>query len=228
MSASETCAPLEVSTEKKWCPKCAFFQLASNPTCEKCGAPMTGMASAAAPASLATKCLAGFMLLFFAGLVIAIFGAGGAAVLVLLGLLVLLGFLFKLLAQLAEKLEKRTVARMAPEERAMYLARKQERAAAKQQAQATLLVKRQQDREAKERRREEWAYGPVNPSLVCPHCQTRGKVRTKQIESKAGISGGKATAAVLTGGVSLLATGLSRKQQLTAARCGECGSAWQF
>jgi uncharacterized protein (DUF983 family) len=228
MSVSESCAPLEVSPEKTWCPKCAAFQLASNPTCEKCGASMSKWAAPAAPASLAAKCVAGFMLLFFAGLIIAIFGAPGAAVLVLLGLLVSLGFLLKLLAQLAERLEKRTVARMPLEERAMYLARKQERAAAKQQAQATLVVAKQRDREAKERRREEWVYGSVNSALICPHCQTKGKVRTKQIDRKAGISGGKATAAVLTGGVSLLATGLSRKQQMTAARCGECGSAWQF
>lgn len=51
---------------------------------------------------------------------------------------------------------------------------------------------------------------------------------TEQVKEKAGISGGKATAAVLTGGVSILGTGLSRKQRVTRATCGECGSVWTF
>jgi hypothetical protein len=82
--------------------------------------------------------------------------------------------------------------------------------------------------EAKQRKRDQRIYGAENPSLVCPHCQTKGKVRTSQIEVKAGISGGKDTAAVLTVGFSLLATGLSRKQKMTSAWCGECKSSWQF
>lgn len=65
-------------------------------------------------------------------------------------------------------------------------------------------------------------------SMVCPHCQTRGTVRTKPVTQKKGVSGGKATAAVLTGGVSLLATGLSRKEQNTEAHCSRCGAKWYF
>ena len=72
------------------------------------------------------------------------------------------------------------------------------------------------------------SYGPVSPQMICPHCQTKGKVRTKEIEKKAGVSGGKATAAILTGGISLLATGLSRKEDLTQAHCGNCTSTWTF
>jgi hypothetical protein len=64
--------------------------------------------------------------------------------------------------------------------------------------------------------------------LVCPHCQTRGKVSTRQIRVKRGVSGGKATGAVLTGGWSLLATGLARKESVTQANCAACGSTWQF
>jgi len=70
--------------------------------------------------------------------------------------------------------------------------------------------------------------GKRNPALVCPHCQERGKIRTKAVKKKAGISGGKATAAVLTGGVSVLATGLSRKEALTQAHCDNCSSTWVF
>jgi len=65
-------------------------------------------------------------------------------------------------------------------------------------------------------------------ALVCPHCQTQGQVRTKAITQKKGVSGGKATAAVLTGGFSMLATGLSRKEKMTQARCSRCGSTWTY
>jgi hypothetical protein len=75
---------------------------------------------------------------------------------------------------------------------------------------------------------DSWAYGKVNPAMLCPHCQTRGRVRTKLVDRKQGVSGGKATAAILTGGVSLLATGLSRKQEVTQAFCGECRNLWYF
>lgn len=62
--------------------------------------------------------------------------------------------------------------------------------------------------------------------LVCPHCGTRGLVRSQSVKRKRGISGGKATGAVLTGGVSVLATGLSRKERATRMDCGRCGTTW--
>lgn len=65
-------------------------------------------------------------------------------------------------------------------------------------------------------------YGPVNPLIVCPHCQEKGSVRIKYTKQKKGISGAKATGAVLTGGWSLLATGLSKKEAVTQAHCGNC------
>jgi hypothetical protein len=72
------------------------------------------------------------------------------------------------------------------------------------------------------------AWGSVNSALVCPQCQTRGEVRTKVVKRKKGVSGAKATGAVLTLGWSLLATGLSRKEQTTQAHCGKCKSTWDF
>ena len=66
------------------------------------------------------------------------------------------------------------------------------------------------------------------PQMVCPHCQTKGSVMTERTKMKQGISGGKATAAVLTLGVSMLGTGLSRKQKVTKAKCTNCGSEWVF
>jgi hypothetical protein len=51
----------------------------------------------------------------------------------------------------------------------------------------------------------ELQYGALNPAMICPHCQCKGSVRVKRVQEKAGVSGGKATAALLTGGLSLLA-----------------------
>lgn len=62
--------------------------------------------------------------------------------------------------------------------------------------------------------------------IVCPHCQTAGRVTTRPVKLKKGISGGKATGAILTGGVSMLATGLSRKESVTAFACSNCGVNW--
>jgi hypothetical protein len=75
---------------------------------------------------------------------------------------------------------------------------------------------------------ERRGWGALNPVLVCPHCQSRGAVRTKPVVQKKGISGAKATGAILTSGISLLATGLSRKEAATEAHCERCGSTWHF
>jgi transcription elongation factor Elf1 len=64
--------------------------------------------------------------------------------------------------------------------------------------------------------------------IECPHCHVKGRVTTRQIKVKRGISGGKATGAVLTAGFSILATGLSRKEMVTEAHCGNCGVTWRI
>lgn len=68
----------------------------------------------------------------------------------------------------------------------------------------------------------------MSKEMICPHCHTKGSVRTRSVKRKAGISGGKATAALLTGGFSILATGLSRKNKVTEARCTNCKAKWTF
>jgi hypothetical protein len=65
-----------------------------------------------------------------------------------------------------------------------------------------------------------------NPMLICPHCGTKGNVRTRSVTRKKSISGGKVMGALFTGGISLLATGLSRKERETEASCGNCRSTW--
>ena len=67
-----------------------------------------------------------------------------------------------------------------------------------------------------------------NEHIVCPHCKTKGKTFTRSIEATKGISGGKAVAGLLTGGLSILAVGISRHESQTECRCGQCGSIWHF
>ncbi len=71
-------------------------------------------------------------------------------------------------------------------------------------------------------------YGFVNARLACPHCGERGQIRTKLVRRKKGMSGGKAVGAVLTGGLSLLATGIARKERMTQCKCDSCTSQWDF
>jgi hypothetical protein len=64
--------------------------------------------------------------------------------------------------------------------------------------------------------------------IVCPQCQERGFVTTDKVIERTGIHGGKASAAILTGGVSMLATGLSNELERTKATCSNCGSTWRY
>jgi len=68
----------------------------------------------------------------------------------------------------------------------------------------------------------------TNPKMICPHCHEKGCVVTTSVKRKKGISGAKATGVLFTAGFSLLATGLSRKEQMTHAHCRNCGSIWEF
>jgi hypothetical protein len=112
------------------------------------------------------------------------------------------------------KIEAARVEAMTPQERHEYAAMK--------------VATAQIEEGKRQARSDEWNYGSVNLAMICPHCNTKGKIRTKSVVNKKGVSGGKATAAILTGGVSLLATGLSRKEDATQARCGNCTSLWSF
>jgi hypothetical protein len=68
--------------------------------------------------------------------------------------------------------------------------------------------------------------GPPNPQMGCPHCRAVGTVVATPVTVKTGISGAKAAGAVLTGGSSVLVTGLSKKQQATSLRCQSCQMTW--
>lgn len=62
--------------------------------------------------------------------------------------------------------------------------------------------------------------------IVCPHCQVAGRVTTARTKIKDGISGGKATGAIITGGASVWVTGLAQKKLVTLNTCGNCQSQW--
>lgn len=65
-------------------------------------------------------------------------------------------------------------------------------------------------------------------SMVCPHRQSSVGASTSQVKQNKGLSGGKVTGTLLTGGLSMLATGLSRKEMASKAHCSKCGSGWRF
>jgi hypothetical protein len=70
--------------------------------------------------------------------------------------------------------------------------------------------------------------GNINEHMICPYCQAKGFVCTKDVKRKKGISGGKTTAALFTFGISMLAVGLSRREKLTQAHCTKCNLTWDF
>jgi hypothetical protein len=55
--------------------------------------------------------------------------------------------------------------------------------------------------------------------IVCQFCHESSCVTTRSKRVKRGVSGGKATAAILTSGYSMLGVGLSRKQEVTELSC---------
>jgi hypothetical protein len=86
--------------------------------------------------------------------------------------------------------------------------------------------KKPYNEERLERQQEQQYLASRN--MICPHCQTKGSVTTRQVKKKVGVSGGKATAGILTCGLSLFAVGLSRKAQITEATCSNCSSIWFY
>lgn len=73
-----------------------------------------------------------------------------------------------------------------------------------------------------------FVISPQNPHMECPHCKTVGQINTRKVDLTKGISGGKAVAGLLTGGLSILAVGISREETKTEARCGKCNNVWHF
>jgi hypothetical protein len=73
-----------------------------------------------------------------------------------------------------------------------------------------------------------YRWGALHKEVICPHCQSKGNVYYQHLDRKKGVSGGKAVGALLTGGVSMLATGLSRKEKHIQAHCVNCNTTWDI
>lgn len=120
---------------------------------------------------------------------------------------------------------------MTPDEKSEYILKQKSEFLLQQQKQLkkeALNLKVQELRKKSQEQRTVNQYGQINPVMVCPHCQTTGLIRTINITHKAGVSGAKATASILTGGLSLLVVGLSRKEEATQAHCDSCNNTWLF
>jgi hypothetical protein len=140
-------------------------------------------------------------------------------VLVVLMVLFVMGLAVAIKGNLAlARKEKEKRAAMSPQQLQEYV----------QNEKAIAEIGRRAQEERQQKARDTFNFGDVNSAMVCPHCNSKGQIRTKSVVNKKGVSGGKATAALLTGGVSLLATGLSRKEQATQAWCGTCRNQWCF
>ena len=68
----------------------------------------------------------------------------------------------------------------------------------------------------------------LSDQIVCPHCRKKGCILIRPAKAKKGISGAKTTGALFTMGLSMFATGLSRKEWVTEAKCKNCRAIWQF
>ena len=72
----------------------------------------------------------------------------------------------------------------------------------------------------------EMQFGPLAKGTACPHCRSTGKVRLRSIAQKTAAGGGNAPAAMLAGGVSMLAAAPAREAKNTQAHCMGCNSTW--
>lgn len=62
----------------------------------------------------------------------------------------------------------------------------------------------------------------------CPRCQGIGTVIVQKVKKKKGVSPGKLAGAVFTMGVSLVGTGLAKKEVVNQLTCTACGISWDI
>lgn len=133
--------------------------------------------------------------------------------------------IYNLIKRDRKRADDARLAALSPDEREKILA---ERIEKKNQIAKDAQMQKEERWQAQKRLYAQQEYGAINLSMVCPHCQTKGSIRTKRITKKTGVSGGKAAAAVVTGGLSVLAVGLARKEASTQAHCDNCSNTWFF
>jgi hypothetical protein len=75
------------------------------------------------------------------------------------------------------------------------------------------------------------AVAPVTNTVGrvnCPHCQGIGTVIVEKVKKKKGVSPGKVAGALFTGGISLVGTGLAKKEVVNQLTCTACGISWEI
>lgn len=77
-----------------------------------------------------------------------------------------------------------------------------------------------------EARQQAMSRAEAQKLIICSYCHQAGGVTVRNIQQKQGVSGGKATSALLTGGASLLAVGLSKKGMVNELTCSRCQMKW--
>lgn len=102
---------------------------------------------------------------------------------------------------LSDSAEKKSIEKMPESERNSYLRIK----AAEREA----LNKMRENSMAMER------YGAINANLICPHCQTKGKVRSKSVEE-----------ITKTKVVPVIGNNIKSRRRVTQIHCDNCDITW--
>lgn len=108
--------------------------------------------------------------------------------------------------------EELLVANMSPAERRNYLRKKKKAEDARQAVEQARHKERAVESNAR-------AYGTLNEALFCPHCQTKGHVRTKRSTSITTTSGGVVD--------SIIAGSKKTRREVTAFHCDNCSTDWE-
>lgn len=67
----------------------------------------------------------------------------------------------------------------------------------------------------------------LNTKIVCPYCRVAGNVYSAKVQANKGISGEKAIAAWVTGGISLATIGISNIEVVNGFLCKNCNTDWK-
>nr|WP_320131696.1 hypothetical protein [uncultured Holophaga sp.] len=105
-----------------------------------------------------------------------------------------------------------------------------ERNAYKRQLEQERAERAERLRQAAKETEEQERWGKVNAVMICPHCQVKGGIRTKQISTPGSLAPKKAAKAALIGGaVGVLVAGMRTEDVThTQAHCSQCTNTWVF
>jgi hypothetical protein len=97
--------------------------------------------------------------------------------------------------------EQKKLAMMTPEVKRSYLKQ--------------IEIDRQRYEEERKKQDHEFLYGKINPVMICPHCQTKGKVRTTRREKQSELS-------------SIVISLKKHSVTVTQVHCDNCNNTWNI